>query len=77
MPTYASGLFFEGARWNRDEKLLSESKPKVLFDIIPIIKLIPTKLSEINTTGTYKCPVYKTSARRGTLSTTGQWFSQS
>merc|ERR1712130_115381 len=65
------GLFFEGARWDRNNSAINESKPKVLFDSIPVIELVPTKMDEIDRSGTYKCPVYKTSARKGTLSTTG------
>merc|ERR1712176_704616 len=68
---YISGLYFDGARWDRENHVVNESKPKVLYDVIPVIKLMPTKLDEINREGTYKCPVYKTSARKGTLSTTG------
>ncbi|VDP44403.1 unnamed protein product [Schistosoma curassoni] len=68
---YITGLYLEGARWDLMSNCLNESKSKILFDIMPVIWLIPKKLSEINRESTYTCPVYKTSARRGVLSTTG------
>jgi len=68
---YINGLFFDGALWDRDLKIVNESKPKVLYDVIPIIRLVPTPMNEINRANTYACPVYKTSERKGTLSTTG------
>jgi dynein heavy chain len=51
--------------------MLADCKSKVLYDYMPIIWFKPSLSSEIKKTGTYECPVYKTSARRGVLSTTG------
>jgi dynein heavy chain len=68
---YCSGLFLEGARWSRENKMLAESKPKILFDSIPVIWFRPGIKSEFVEYSSYDSPVYKTSARRGTLSTTG------
>ncbi|XP_037073999.1 dynein heavy chain 3, axonemal-like [Pollicipes pollicipes] len=65
------GLFLEGARWDRKAGRLAESLPKILFDTLPIIWLQPGIKSEFSTAGLYACPLYNTSARRGTLSTTG------
>jgi len=64
-------LFIEGARWDNDTMVLGESRPKILFDIMPIILLKPGEYSKFVKKSTYTCPIYKTSARRGTLSTTG------
>lgn len=68
---YVQGLFMEGARWDRENMVIGESFPKILFDSLPIIKLKPGEMSKFQHENLYVCPVYKTSARRGTLSTTG------
>ncbi|XP_051969464.1 dynein axonemal heavy chain 3 [Xyrauchen texanus] len=68
---YIRGFFLEGARWDREHMVISESTPKVLFDQLPIIWLKPGESATFLHENIYVCPVYKTSARRGTLSTTG------
>ncbi|XP_031754732.1 dynein heavy chain 3, axonemal [Xenopus tropicalis] len=67
---YISGLYMEGARWDREKHVIGESFPKVLYESMPIIWLIPGERVE-KVESYYNCPVYKTSARRGELSTTG------
>ncbi|EGR31445.1 hypothetical protein IMG5_109350, partial [Ichthyophthirius multifiliis] len=65
------GLFVEGAKWNYDTMLMDESDPKILFVECPSILLVPCHFKDISNIAHYNCPVYKTSARRGVLSTTG------
>ena len=51
---------------------LTEQTPKVLNEALPLMWLKPALMTEIDTSESrYDCPVYKTSERKGTLSTTG------
>uniref|UniRef100_A0A3Q1B603 Dynein axonemal heavy chain 12 n=1 Tax=Amphiprion ocellaris TaxID=80972 RepID=A0A3Q1B603_AMPOC len=69
---YINGLFLDGARWDKISGALAEQLPKVLFDLMPIIWIKPTeKKSSDQPKKLYVCPLYKTSERKGTLSTTG------
>eukprot|EP01013_Petalomonas_cantuscygni_P008266 TRINITY_DN20983_c0_g1_i1.p1 TRINITY_DN20983_c0_g1~~TRINITY_DN20983_c0_g1_i1.p1 ORF type:complete len:1702 (-),score=530.22 TRINITY_DN20983_c0_g1_i1:180-4850(-) len=69
---YIHGLFFEGCRWSFAEQSLVEAAPKELFSAAPTMWFKPVvDRSEPDPTTTYRCPVYKTLLRAGTLSTTG------
>jgi dynein heavy chain len=72
---YVRGFYLEGARWDKPRGVLGEQLPRQLTDLMPVVRLAPCNLDAphfINAKKScYECPVYKTSTRRGTLSTTG------
>jgi len=65
------GLFIEGARWEPNKLCLEDSLPRQPIDTFPVIWLEPVDVEENIEQGCYPCPLYKTSTRRGELSTTG------
>jgi len=78
---YVYGLFVENARWSAEGRCLEEPQPGEMFSQMPVIHFIPNVRSGAHDgngygndddSWVYKCPVYKTSARAGVLSTTGQ-----
>ena len=34
---YIRGLYMEGARWCREKKQVAESRPNVLYDLVPVV----------------------------------------
>ncbi len=66
------GLFMIGARWCRISSMIQESLPGVIFDRLPVIRIKPIeKVVYVERDGIYRCPVYKTSIRQGSISSTG------
>ncbi|XP_077576575.1 dynein axonemal heavy chain 5 isoform X2 [Stigmatopora nigra] len=59
---YVYGLYLEGAGWDRRNCKLIDSKPKVLFEMMPVIRMYAenngTKDSRL-----YSCPIYKKTVR--------------
>eukprot|EP00944_MAST-04C_sp_MAST-4C-sp1_P005849 g5849.t1 len=67
---YIRGLFIEAATWDYEKQVLVENGEGVLTSLAPTIWLKPTT-NDKESHFPYNCPVYKTSDRRGELSTTG------
>ena len=68
---YIFGLYMEGGRFDRKGMTMSDSLPRELFDKMPCIQLVPQIAEHYRPENVYNCPLYKTSLRKGVLSTTG------
>jgi dynein heavy chain len=68
---YIFGMFLDGCKWNYSKMVLDESDPKVLFSGAPTMLLKPVRTADLRKFNAYRCPLYKTSDRRGVLATTG------
>ena len=68
---YIHGLYLQGAKWDKEQKIINDPKPKELYSSLPLMQLLPQPDRQVPKTGIYNCPVYKVVSRRGTLSTTG------
>lgn len=71
------GLYLQGCGFDRPNTVLCESSKGILFVEMPVIWLKPVLVPEWDAyhkgqaKPEYNCPLYKTSERRGVLSTTG------
>lgn len=71
------GVYMQGAGWDLAGCQIKESNAGELFVLMPVILLYPLVLKDFAAAQKakpkvdYDCPMYKTSERRGTLSTTG------
>lgn len=65
------GLYIEGCNWSASRMTLEDSNPKETVLLFPVIWLEPVSVEEVLTNGMFECPLYKTSTRKGELSTTG------
>jgi len=64
------GLFLDGAAWDYQESVISDQEFGVMYVRAPVVNFVPWQDKQLNP-DKYLCPLYKTSVRAGTLSTTG------
>jgi len=64
------GLFMDSAAWDYNEGVMCDQEPGVAYVPAPVINMIPFQ-DRVANPDKYCCPIYKTSVRAGTLSTTG------
>ncbi|BBN19721.1 hypothetical protein Mp_8g13060 [Marchantia polymorpha subsp. ruderalis] len=67
---YISGLYLDGARWDRKHKCLVEALPGEIYSPLPVVHFTPI-VNYKPPTNEYQCPLYKTHVRAGVLTTTG------
>lgn len=67
------GLFMDGFRWDDDTAVVSNSRTGEMMSRLPMVHMEP-KMDFLPPETDYIAPLYKTSARAGTLSTTGQFL---
>merc|ERR1719473_478114 len=59
---YISGLYLEGASWNKDAGVLDRSRPRQMNCEMPLINVRAVPTDHV-LSGIYQCPVYKTLQR--------------
>ncbi|XP_038567842.1 dynein heavy chain 5, axonemal [Micropterus salmoides] len=59
---YVYGLYLEGAGWDRRSCKLIDSKPKVLFEMMPVIRMYAEN-NGAKDSRLYSCPIYKKPVR--------------
>jgi dynein heavy chain len=67
---YMDGFLLDGARWDREKKVIWDSYHKIMYDELPVFHFIPTQ-DFVRNKADYECPLYKTAVRAGVLTTTG------
>ncbi|XP_028810647.1 dynein heavy chain 6, axonemal isoform X2 [Denticeps clupeoides] len=64
------GMFMDACRWNDTNMVIQEPLPGEMNSMLPVVHFEP-KQSYVPKKTLYQAPLYKTSTRAGTLSTTG------
>nr|XP_004029568.4 dynein axonemal heavy chain 6 [Gorilla gorilla gorilla]XP_055234907.1 dynein axonemal heavy chain 6 [Gorilla gorilla gorilla] len=64
------GMFMDASRWDDKEMVIEDALPGQMNPMLPVVHFEPQQNYEPSPT-LYHCPLYKTGARAGTLSTTG------
>uniref|UniRef100_A0AAR2IQT9 AAA+ ATPase domain-containing protein n=1 Tax=Pygocentrus nattereri TaxID=42514 RepID=A0AAR2IQT9_PYGNA len=59
---YVYGLYLEGAGWDRRNCRLTDSKPKVLFEMMPVVRMYAEN-NGVKDSRHYSCPIYKKPVR--------------
>ncbi|XP_026120715.1 dynein heavy chain 5, axonemal isoform X1 [Carassius auratus] len=59
---YVYGLYLEGAGWDRRNCRLIDSKPKVLFEMMPVVRMYAEN-NGVKDPRLYSCPIYKKPVR--------------
>ncbi|KAG7246253.1 hypothetical protein CRUP_004308, partial [Coryphaenoides rupestris] len=63
------GVFTDACRWDHDAMAMGDALPRVMNAALPVVHFEP-RLNYVPEAELYHAPLYKTSARAGTLSTT-------
>jgi len=67
---YLHGLFMDGVDWDYQEGVMKDQEFGTMYVRAPVMNFVPWRNKTPNQEK-YSCPLYKTSVRAGTLSTTG------
>lgn len=67
---FVHGMFMDSSRWDDVNMVMEDALPRVMNPMLPVVQFEPQQ-NYVPDPLLYHAPLYKTSARAGTLSTTG------
>lgn len=67
-------MFMDACRWDDTNMVIEDALPRVMNPMLPVVHFEPQQ-NYVPESSLYHAPLYKTSARAGTLSTTGEFTS--